>query len=67
MILLQLDPKQFMQSLFELMRKRGEPITGTPYIEGREVDLYMLYQNVAMAGGSQLVRLRRRLLVSRRC
>lgn len=44
-----------MQTLFELMRKRGEPITGTPYIEGREVDLYQLYQCVAMAGGSAQV------------
>ena len=41
-----------MRSLFEVMRKRGEPITGTPYIEGKEVDLYQLYQAVMLSGGS---------------
>jgi hypothetical protein len=45
-----------MRSLFEVMRKRGEPITGTPYIEGKEVDLYQLYQTVMLSGGSLKVR-----------
>lgn len=44
-----------MKSLFDVMRKRGEPITGTPYIEGKEVDLYQLYQAVMLCGGSQKV------------
>lgn len=44
-----------MRSLFEVMRKRGEPIEGTPYVNGKEVDLYQLYQAVMLAGGSQAV------------
>ncbi|KAK4699889.1 hypothetical protein P7C70_g6366, partial [Phenoliferia sp. Uapishka_3] len=51
----QLDPKVFMKSLFEVMRKRGEPITGTPFIDEREVDLYQLYQAVMLMGGSKKV------------
>lgn len=53
---MQLEPQVFMRSLFEVMRKRGEPITGTPYIEGKEVDLFLLYQAVMLSGGSQSVR-----------
>lgn len=44
-----------MKSLFDVMRKRGQPITGTPYIEGKEVDLYQLYQAVMLNGGSEKV------------
>ncbi|BGP13477.1 hypothetical protein JCM10213_001801 [Rhodosporidiobolus nylandii] len=51
----QLNPQLFMKSLFEVMRKRGEPIEGTPFVEGREVDLYQLYQRVMAGGGSQQV------------
>jgi hypothetical protein len=53
----QLNPQLFMKSLFEVMRKRGEPIEGTPYVDGKEVDLYRLYQAVMTAGGSTVVRL----------
>ena len=53
----QLRPEVFMKSLFDVMRKRGQPITGTPYIEGKEVDLYQLYQAVMLNGGSELVSL----------
>lgn len=53
----QLNPQVFMRSLFEVMRKRGEPIEGTPYVNGKEVDLYQLYQAVMLSGGSQMVRL----------
>lgn len=52
----QLNPQLFMKSLFEVMRKRGEPIDTTPYCDGREVDLYQLYQAVMVHGGSQQVR-----------
>ena len=51
----QLDPKQFAASLFELMRNRGEQIEQIPFIDGKEVDLYHLYQLVAVSGGSQKV------------
>lgn len=51
----QLRPEVFMKSLFDVMRKRGQPITGTPYIEGKEVDLYQLYQAVMLNGGSEVV------------
>lgn len=44
-----------MKSLFDVMRKRGQPITGFPYIEGKEVDLYQLYQAVMGNGGSESV------------
>jgi hypothetical protein len=45
-----------MKSLFEVMRTRGEPIETTPFVDGKEVDLYQLYQAVMVAGGSQAVR-----------
>lgn len=45
-----------MKSLFELMRSRGQPIEQKPFIDGREVDLYQLYQLVTLSGGSQKVR-----------
>ncbi|GAA6054487.1 hypothetical protein JCM3770_001013 [Rhodotorula araucariae] len=51
----QLNPQLFMKSLFEVMRKRGEPIDTTPYCDGKEVDLYQLYQAVMVHGGSQQV------------
>jgi hypothetical protein len=37
------------------MRSRGEPIESAPIVEGREIDLYQLYQAVAQSGGSQNV------------
>ncbi|BGP26742.1 ARID/BRIGHT DNA-binding domain containing protein [Rhodotorula toruloides] len=51
----QLNPQLFMKSLFEVMRTRGEPIETTPFVDGKEVDLYQLYQTVMVAGGSQAV------------
>ncbi|BGP42523.1 hypothetical protein JCM10449v2_006534 [Rhodotorula kratochvilovae] len=51
----QLNPQLFMKSLFEVMRKRGEPIDTTPFCDGKEVDLYQLYQAVMVHGGSQQV------------
>lgn len=45
-----------MKSLFDVMRKRGQPITGFPYIDGKEIDLYQLYQAVMANGGSEKVR-----------
>ncbi|KAL8277218.1 hypothetical protein RQP46_010391 [Phenoliferia psychrophenolica] len=47
----QLDPQLFMKTLFEVMRRRGEPIQGAPMVDGREVDLYRLYQVVLLCGG----------------
>lgn len=44
-----------MKSLFDVMRRRGQPITGTPFIDGKEVDLYQLYQAVMLNGGSEKV------------
>ncbi|BGP34390.1 hypothetical protein JCM10296v2_006210 [Rhodotorula toruloides] len=51
----QLNPQLFMKSLFEVMRTRGEPIETTPFVDGKEVDLYQLYQAVMVAGGSHAV------------
>lgn len=52
-------PEQFMRSLFEFMQRRGTPISSTPSIQGRQVNLVNLYASVMRAGGSQKVTNRR--------
>lgn len=50
-----MEPTAFMTALFELMRKRGTPISSAPFVEGREIDLHQFCQAVMLNGGSQNV------------
>lgn len=53
-----------MKALFDVMRKKGRPITGMPHIKDREVDLYNLFNAVMGRGGSIKVRTSFSLLAS---
>ncbi|KAF8536051.1 hypothetical protein BDD12DRAFT_749810 [Trichophaea hybrida] len=51
------DPAQFMRTLQDFMAKRGTPITSTPYIGNKPVNLVNLYAVVLRLGGSQRVQM----------
>lgn len=53
----QLRRQQFFQKLGEVFKSQGMTLDKLPQIEGKDVDLFLLYQGVIALGGSEQVRL----------
>lgn len=47
----QQNKEGFLHSLYDFMNKRGTPITSTPHIASRQIDLFTLFTTVAKEGG----------------
>jgi hypothetical protein len=50
------EKKSFLTKLNKFMQERGTPIGKLPQLGGRTLDLYRLYREVIIRGGTEIVR-----------